>query len=168
MRAYGLLFMLAVGLILTSCSRDAHREGSTARQIGEDAHRASEEIKRDAEKARQDLRKAGKEVREGWNEAKRSDDSRTKRKRRPQTHKKNPKNPERSEGGGRLPDQEVAPPPSTTSSTNSAEPVLDSPPDRHGRHACPPALEPGVVVAYLHHHSPGPPQYPICRSRYST
>ena len=79
MRAYGLLLMLAVGLILTSCSRDAHREGSTARQIGEDAHRASEEIKRDAEKARQDLRKAGKEVREGWNEAKRSDDSRTKR-----------------------------------------------------------------------------------------
>ena len=79
MRAYGLLLMLAVGLILTSCSRDPHREGSTARQIGEDAHRASEEIKRDAEKARQDLRKAGKEVREGWNEAKRSDDSRTKR-----------------------------------------------------------------------------------------
>ena len=79
MRAYGLLLMFAVGLILTSCSRDAHREGSTARQIGEDAHRASEEIKRDAEKARQDLRKAGKEVREGWNEAKRSDDSRTKR-----------------------------------------------------------------------------------------
>ena len=79
MRAYGLLFMLAAGLMLTSCNRDDHREGSAARQIGKDAHQASEEIKRDAKKAGQALRKAGKDAREGWNEARREDDSRPKK-----------------------------------------------------------------------------------------
>jgi hypothetical protein len=79
MRTFRLFFMLAAGLALVSCGRDAHREGSAARQLGEDAHRASDEIKRDAEKARQNLRKAGKEVRQGWEEAKRRDDSRSKK-----------------------------------------------------------------------------------------
>jgi hypothetical protein len=79
MRACGLLLMLAVGLILTSCGRDAHREGSAARQIGKDAQRASEEIKHDAKKAEQALRKTGKEVRQGWNEATRGDDSRSRK-----------------------------------------------------------------------------------------
>jgi hypothetical protein len=66
MRTSGLLFMLAVGLILTSCGRDGHREGADARRIEQDAHRASEEIKRDAKKASRPFRKlARKSVKNG-------------------------------------------------------------------------------------------------------
>jgi hypothetical protein len=79
MRNSGLLFTLAVGLILTSCGRDSHREGATARQIEQDAHRASEEIKRDAKNAERSVQKAGKEVRQEWNEATRGDSSRPKK-----------------------------------------------------------------------------------------
>ena len=73
MRTCGLFLTLAVGLILTSCNRDAARDDPTARKVGRDAYRASQELKRDAKEAAQELRKAGKDVREGWNEAKRND-----------------------------------------------------------------------------------------------
>ena len=75
MRTYGLALILTVGLTITSCKRDAHRDEPAARQVGRDAYRASEEIKRGAKKAAEELRKAGKEVRQGWNEAKRKEDS---------------------------------------------------------------------------------------------
>ncbi|HXB69501.1 MAG TPA: hypothetical protein VNY05_14720 [Candidatus Acidoferrales bacterium] len=71
--------MLAAGLSVTSCNRDAPRDDPAARKVGRDAYRASEELKRGAKKAGQELRDAEKEVREGWNEAKHEDKSHPKK-----------------------------------------------------------------------------------------
>ena len=75
MRTLGTLAMLAVGLTMASCKREAHRDEPAARQVGRDAYRASKELKRGAKEAAQELRKAGKELREGWNDAKRDEKS---------------------------------------------------------------------------------------------
>jgi hypothetical protein len=80
MRAFGLFLIVAIGLVLPSCNRDSRREDHSARQVGRDAYRASRELKHDAKKAEEDLRNAGREVQEGWNEAKREDDSRARKK----------------------------------------------------------------------------------------
>jgi hypothetical protein len=71
MRTFGSLFILAAGLIFTSCNRDDHKNEPAAREVGRDAYRASQELKEGAKKAEKELRDAGKEVRQGWNEAKR-------------------------------------------------------------------------------------------------
>jgi hypothetical protein len=78
MRAFGLAVLLIAGSLLSSCSRDSHRDEPAAREAGRDAYHASQEIKRGAKKAGKELQKAGKELREGWNEAKR-DDTRSKK-----------------------------------------------------------------------------------------
>ena len=67
--------VLALGLTMASCNRDARRDEPAARQVGRDAYRASKEIKRGAKEAAQELRKAGKELRQGWNDAKRKEKS---------------------------------------------------------------------------------------------
>ena len=64
---FSLVIVMATGLV--SCSR---RE-PTARQLGREAYDASQDIKRGAKKAAKELREAGKELRNGWNEAKRED-----------------------------------------------------------------------------------------------
>jgi hypothetical protein len=75
MRSGYLVFIIAAGAGLVSCTRDdgSAQAKENARQAGREAYRASQDVKRGAKQAAKDLRDAGKEFREGWTEAERKD-----------------------------------------------------------------------------------------------